>query len=494
MTDKKKAIIIGSGIAGLATSIRLACAGWQVTVFEKNSYFGGKLSSFTQDGYVFDAGPSLFTQPHYIEELFALANVDIKKYFTYIRSDVTCNYFFADGTFVSASADANQFAQALSTTFNEDKNNVLQYLQRSKQAFENIGTLFTQYSLHKGSSYKQGRLWGALKATKLPYISTSLHSYNQRSFKHANTVQLFDRYATYNGSNPYKAPAMLSMIPHFEMNVGTYYPMGGMISITNALVQLATEVGVQLVTDAPVTNIVTQHNKAIGAVVDKQQHLADAVVSNMDVYYSYKQLLQDTPAANKVLQQQRSSSAFIFYWGVNKTIPNLHLHNIFFSADYAKEFTQIFTDAQLPDAPTIYVNIPAKMEQGLAPDGCENWFVMVNAPAHTTQNWQALQTTLRTYIIQVLEKQLQQPIAQHIVTEAVLTPLDIQTRTSSYMGSLYGSSSNSKAAAFMRQQNKSKQYSNLYFVGGSVHPGGGIPLCLGSAQIVADWMAEDFAG
>jgi phytoene desaturase len=493
MTQQRKAIIIGSGIAGLATSIRLACAGWQVAVYEKNNYYGGKLSSFTQDGYVFDAGPSLFTQPQYIEDLFALAKVDIKKYFTYIRSDVTCNYFFADDSIISASADAKQFAQTLHSTFGEDKNAVLQYLQNSTQAFKHIGTLFTQYSLHKANSYKNGRLWGALRATKLPYISTSLHNYNQGFFKHANTIQLFDRYATYNGSNPYKAPAMLSMIPHFEMNVGTYYPMGGMISITNALVQLAKDVGVQLYTNCGVTTIITKQNKAVGVVVNNETILADAVVSNMDVYYSYKQLLNNTTAANKVLQQQRSSSAFIFYWGVNKIIPNLHLHNIFFSDDYAKEFTQIFTDAQLPDAPTIYVNIPAKMEQGLAPDGCENWFVMVNAPAHSTQDWQGLQTQLRTYIISVLEKKLQEPIAGHIVTEAVLTPLDIQTRTSSYMGSLYGSSSNSKAAAFMRQQNKSKQYGNLYFVGGSVHPGGGIPLCLGSAHIVADWMQEDFS-
>jgi phytoene desaturase len=484
----KTAIIIGSGIAGIATSIRLACQGYAVTVFEKNAYLGGKLSAFTQDGFAFDAGPSLFTQPQYIEELFSLAHENITDYFTYIKSNVTCNYFFADGSFVSANADANVFAKSLHNTFGEDENSVKKYLQNSKTAFDKIGTLFTHYSLHIADSYKNGRVLQALRATKLSYISTNLHSYNSRFFKHANTIQLFDRYATYNGSNPYKAPAMLSMIPHFEMNVGTYYPMGGMISITNALVKLAQKKGVQFITNSKVDRIVVKNKKVNGVVVNNKTIDADIVVSNMDVYYTYKYLLQQSKQANTILQQERSSSAFIFYWGIDTQFANMHLHNIFFSDDYQKEFTQIFTDKTLPSEPTIYVNIPAKLEKGLAPDACENWFVMVNAPAHHGQDWQALQHDLKEKIITILEARLQAPIRQHIVTEAVLTPLQIEQRTSSHTGSLYGSSSNSKLSAFMRQRNQSSEFDNLFFVGGSVHPGGGIPLCLGSAKIVGDWV------
>ncbi len=483
--QQKKAVIIGSGIAGIATSIRLASAGYAVTVFEKNSYPGGKLSAFEQNGFLFDAGPSLFTQPQYVQELFDVANVDMAPYFSYSKSDVTCQYFFADGKKVTGYAEKEKFADELATQFQEDKNKTLQYLQHSKTAFENIGTLFTQFSLHKLKTYAKGRMWRAIGATKLPYLFKTLHSYNKQYFTHKNTVQLFDRFATYNGSNPYKAPAMLSMIPHFEMNEGTFFPKGGMVNITNALVALAKKKGVQFELNSTVSKICVENKKAIGIVANNKNIETDVVISNMDIYYTYLHLLQNKIAAQKILRQERSSSAFIFYWGVKHTFPELHLHNIFFSKNYKQEFVEIFTENKLPADPTIYINMPNSMEPGLAPNGCSNWFVMVNAPAHTGQNWQQNTTDLRNIIIEKLNNALQVNLEPLIITEAILTPADIETKTSSFQGSLYGSSSNSKFAAFLRQKNKSSQYKNLYFVGGSVHPGGGIPLCLGSANIVS---------
>jgi phytoene desaturase len=490
---QRKAIIIGSGIAGLATSIRLACAGWQVQVFEKNDYVGGKLSAFSINGFQFDAGPSLFTQPHYVEELFTLAQEDIKSYFSYVPSPISCNYFFADGTMLQAPVHANAFAEVLHTTFNEDKSKTLAYLQRSKQAFEHIGTLFTQHSLHKKTSYKNGRLVKALKATKVSYLTNTLHSYNKAYFKHPNTIQLFDRFATYNGSNPYKAPAMLSMIPHFEINVGTFYPIGGMISITNALHVLAIKKGVQFLLSTEVQEIRIANSNATGVIANQQQYDADIVISNMDVYYTYKKLLKNDNAAAKILKQERSSSAFIFYWGVHKQFAQLGLHNIFFSKDYYNEFNAIFNEANLNiNDVTVYINITSKMEAQQALAGCENWFVMINTPAHKNHNWEAIAPKFRQLVIDIVEKRLGEPLQDFIKEEAILTPKDIEHKTASYMGSLYGTSSNSAMAAFMRQRNKSSTIKNLYFVGGSVHPGGGIPLCLGSAAIVSNWVNETY--
>ncbi len=488
---QRKAIIIGSGIAGLATSIRLACDGWEVHVFEKNDYVGGKLSAFAINDFKFDAGPSLFTQPNYIEQLFVLANENIKSYFSYVPSPISCNYFFADGTTLQAPANANAFAEVLFTTFGEDKSKTVAYLQRSKQAFESIGTLFTQHSLHKKASYKNGRLIKALKATKISYLTKTLHSYNSTYFKHPNTVQLFNRFATYNGSNPYKAPAMLSMIPHFEINVGTFYPLGGMISITNALHELALKKGVQFSLHTAVQEIHTVNNIVVGVMAEQQQYNADIVISNMDVYYTYKKLLQNDKAAAKILKQERSSSAFIFYWGVHKQFSQLGLHNIFFSKDYYNEFNAIFNETTLNvDDVTVYINITSKMEVAQAPAGCENWFVMINTPAHKNHNWEALAPKLKQLVVNIVEKRLGEPLQDFIKEEALLTPKDIETKTASYMGSLYGTSSNGTMAAFMRQRNKSNAIEGLYFVGGSVHPGGGIPLCLGSAEIVGNWVKE----
>jgi phytoene desaturase len=487
---QQKVIVIGSGVAGLASAIRLACRGYAVTIFEKNHYTGGKLSAFKFEDYSFDAGPSLFTQAEYLEELFLLAKEPIQEYFEYQKIDESCRYFFADGSEIIAPVEAAKFAKVLKEHFGEEETKVIEYLKRSATAFDNIGTLFTERSLHQKESYGQGRLIKALKATKISYLTKSLNSYNESFFKHPNTIQLFNRFATYNGSNPYKAPAMLSMIPHFEMNIGAYYPFGGMISITNALTKLARKKGVQIITNAAVQEIGTTQGKVSGVRVNNEFYEANRVVSNMDIYFTYRDLLNNQTAAKKILRQERSSSAFIFYWAIDTSFSKLGLHNIFFTKDYKAEFEYLFNKGQLINDPTIYINITSKLDQGQAPIGCENWFVMLNAPANKGQDWAELKNEFRKNILNKLQQQLGIDVAKHIVFEDVLTPLQIESKTSSYMGSLYGSSSNSKMAAFMRQNNKSKDIEGLYFVGGSVHPGGGIPLCLGSAKIVANLIPD----
>jgi phytoene dehydrogenase-like protein len=202
--------------------------------------------------------------------------------------------------------------------------------------------------------------------------------------------------------------------------------------------------------------------------------------------------MHDENKAHKILKQERSSSALVFYWGIKKEFPALGLHNIFFTNDYKAEFDHIFRKKKMYDDPTIYVNVTAKCEPGLqAPQGKENWFVMVNAPANVGQDWQAYREKYRKIIIDKLSRQLQIPIESFIEAEAVLDPVLIETNTASFRGSLYGTSSNSKMAAFLRHPNFSKSVKGLYFVGGSVHPGGGIPLCLHSAKIMSQMVQQN---
>jgi phytoene dehydrogenase-like protein len=214
------------------------------------------------------------------------------------------------------------------------------------------------------------------------------------------------------------------------------------------------------------------------------------VVSNVDAYYTYKHLLEQESGVRKVLRNERSSSALIFYWGIDREFPRLHLHNIFFSKQYREEFEHIFKHRKFFHDPTIYVNITSKMESGQAPAGCENWFVMVNAPAMADADWDKEVAHIRQAVLEKLSRILGVDLAKHIVVEEVLTPAGIQTRTDSYLGSLYGTSSNSKWAAFLRHANFSSAVSGLYFTGGSVHPGGGIPLCLKSAAIVGELISK----
>jgi phytoene desaturase len=492
MSHSKKAVIIGSGIAGLASAIRLAVQGMQVTVFEKNSYPGGKLSALEINGYHFDAGPSVFTQPANIEELFALAGEPIENYFSYERYPVSCNYVYDDGTGVAAFADKNLFEEELVTRLGEKEGTLIAYLQKSERIYRDIGEVFLEHSLHKRNTFFKARIFKALRAVRWPYLFGTLHKLNAAHFRNPKTVQLFDRFATYNGSNPYKAPGMLSLISHLEHNEGTYYPKGGMISITNALYALALKKGVIFHFDTPVQRIIRHEGKVMGVVANEQNIAADMVVSNMDVYFTYKHLMHDENKAHKILKQERSSSALVFYWGIKKEFPALGLHNIFFTNDYKAEFDHIFRKKKMYDDPTIYVNVTAKCEPGLqAPQGKENWFVMVNAPANVGQDWQAYREKYRKIIIDKLSRQLQIPIESFIEAEAVLDPVLIETNTASFRGSLYGTSSNSKMAAFLRHPNFSKSVKGLYFVGGSVHPGGGIPLCLHSAKIMSQMVQQN---
>ncbi|HSB93189.1 MAG TPA: 1-hydroxycarotenoid 3,4-desaturase CrtD, partial [Flavitalea sp.] len=466
------AIVIGSGVGGLAVAIRLAVKGYRVRVYEKNSEAGGKISICKKDGYVFDSGPSVFTQPGNIEELFALAGEPIEDYFRYKPVPLACRYFWENGKQVNAYTHPESLARELESKLGEDPVKVRKYLEKANQAYNAIGSIFLEQPLQLSKTWFNKRIFPAISATRIRYLLSSMHGYNSSAFRSAEAVQIFDRFATYNGSNPYKAPAMLTMIPNLEHNEGLYYPEGGMISIAKALVKLAQKKGVEFVFNTKVEKISQEGGKIKGIVIDGQLIKADKVISNMDVFYVYRDLLKDQKASAKVLSRERSSSALIFYWGIKKEFPSLHLHNIFFSKNYAAEFEHIFKQQKIFDDPTVYVNITSKMEHGFAPGGHENWFVMINAPADTGQDWKSMRTKMRTAVLQKLQRILGENIEPLIATEMIMDPVDISNNTLSHLGSLYGTSSNSLYAAFLRHPNFSSSTKGLYFTGGSVHPGG----------------------
>ncbi|MBC7587374.1 MAG: hypothetical protein H7178_03360 [Chitinophagaceae bacterium] len=346
--------------------------------------------------------------------------------------------------------------------------------------------------MHKKQTLIKAPIAAALKATKGKYIFQTMNDVNASHFSNPKTVQLFNRYATYNGSNPYQAPSMLTLIAHLEHNEGIFYPKGGMISITNALYKLALKKGVHFHFNHAVQKIIHTDKKVTGIVANNSSHFANIVISNMDVYFTYKHLLGDEIKSKQLLKQERSSSAMVFYWGIKQPFAQLQLHNILFSNDYKAEFDALFKTKTCYKDPTIYINITSKCEAGIqAPLGKENWFVMVNAPANIGQDWSAFKQQYRKAIIQKINTILHTDIEPFIEVEETLDPIVIESNTASYMGSLYGTSSNTKMAAFLRHPNFTNAIKGLYFVGGSVHPGGGIPLCLQSAKIMSDIVKED---
>jgi len=484
-----KVIVIGAGIAGIASAIRQAVKGHEVAVYEANAYPGGKLSEFRSGDFRFDAGPSLFTMPQYVDELFSLAGKNPKDEFTYEELETVCRYFYEDGTRINAWANRDKLAEEIALKTKDPASSVHQFLDYSARIYDITHAIFLEKSLHRLRSFLN---WETLKAVfRFPKIDPfrSMNTANTDFFTDDKTIRFFNRYATYNGSNPYKAPATLNVIPHLEQHFGAYFPKGGMVAITQSLVKLAENLGVKFNYQARVEEILVENKKVEGIRLNGEIIPADRVISNMDIWFTYRQLLKKEGAPKRILSQERSSSALIFYWGVKAEFPELDLHNIFFSEDYKKEFAAIWEQQAIDADPTIYVNISAKYQTEDAPKGAENWFVMINVPANTGQNWDKLIAEARKNILQKLSRMLNRDIAPLIVTEEILDPRSIEQKTASYQGSLYGTSSNNQFAAFLRHANFSSKIKELYFVGGSVHPGGGIPLALLSAKIVDDLSA-----
>lgn len=484
LVNQKKVSIIGAGIGGIATSIRLALKGYTVEVFEANSYVGGKLSQLRLGEFRFDAGPSLFTMPELVDELFYLANKNPRDYFNYQRLEESCRYFYDDGTLIRGFSDVEKFADEAAAKTGVNKTVVKKHLRKSEYIYKATAFLFLERTLHKIKSYLSIKV--LISLLKLPFLGlfSSMHVVNEKTLKNDKIVQIFDRYATYNGSNPYLAPSILNIIPHLEFNKGAFFPDNGMYSIASSLFELAKSLGVTFHLNTKVDQIIVEQKVIKGVVAGGKTFFSDSVVSNLDVYFVYNSLLKSQKKPQSILKQERSTSALIFYWAINKNFKSLDLHNIFFSSDYKSEFDTLRKGIKIYHDPTIYVNITSKKNKSDAPTSCENWFVMINVPANNGQDWNSLIQKARKNILDKLSRRLDIDLEPLILNEEILDPRSIESKTASYQGALYGTASNNKMAAFFRHSNFSNDISGLFFCGGSVHPGGGIPLALSSAKIV----------
>ena len=368
----------------------------------------------------------------------------------------------------------------------------MQFLARSQRNYEATAGTFLEKSLHRAATYFRAETLKAVAALPGLGLTGTLHERHRNAFgADPRLVQLFDRYATYNGSDPYQAPATLSVIPHLEHGIGAFYPEGGIYAIAASLFRLAEEFGVKFRFNEAVEEILTAGGRITGVRTTQDVYDFGLVVSNMDVVPTYRRLLPSQPAPERTLDQPRSSSALIFYWGIAREFPELDLHNIFFSADYQREFAAIFQEQTVADDVTVYVNVTSKKTPADAPPGHENWFVMVNVPHDSGQDWAALTQKTRRVVLARLRHALGVDVEPLIRAERTWAPPGIAADTSSWGGALYGSASNNPLAAFLRHPNFASRLGGLYFCGGSVHPGGGIPLCLLSAKIAAELISNE---
>lgn len=484
--QRKSAAVIGSGIAGLAAAIRLAAKDYDVTVFEANAEPGGKMGEKTILGYRFDTGPSVLTLPNLLDELFELCGKNPRDYFNYQQLNPVFRYFFDDGTVINAPHGADAFASEIAEKTSDSKESVLAFLKAAETKYKLTHKVFLERSLHKPANYfNYETLNGILNFGKVKAF-TSMNNENHRYFKDPRTIQLFNRYASYNGSNPFRSPATLNIISHIEINMGAYIPVGGMYAVVTALFNLAKEVGVKFLFHTEVTGIITANGKVTGVRTDETAYSFDVVVSNMDVFNVYRHLIPEAKKPRLILRQPKSSSVIVFYWGIMKTFEQLGVHNTFFSRSDLEEYHYIFERHRIFADPTVYLYVSSKANPGDAPEGCENWFVMVSVPNNSGQNWDRFVRLTRKNIVAKLSDVLKTDIQPLIGCESILDPRRVESETLSAFGAVFGNASNGAFSAFLRHPNFSRKIKNLYFCGGTVHPGPGIPLCLLSAKIATD--------
>ncbi len=484
-------IIVGGGLGGLAAAIRLAASGRSVTLLEKNERVGGKLNIHCEQGYTFDTGPSLLTMPWVLRELLAVAGTRLEEELTLTALEPTCRYHWPDHTRFDAHQSLPLLLQEIERLEPRDVQGFLQFLAYSAGIYRAVVGPF----MLRPIDGPRDLLTPTLIRDSLAIDPFRTVDQAVRSFFHSPYLrQLFNRYATYNGSSPYRAPATFNVIPYVEFSQGGWYVQGGMYEIARVLERTARRVGVQIRTNTPVARIRTNGRNAIGVTLENGETLdAATIVVNADSGYAYAQLLPDRPAsAARINRLERSCAGFVMLLGINRIYPDLTQHNIFFSSDYPREFAAIFDKAIPAPDPTIYINVTAPADPSHAPPGHMNLFVLVNAPAHNGRiNWQREAQGYGDLIIRKLERMGLSGLADSIAYRHTITPADFEQRYNAPGGAIYGLASNTPWTAFLRPPLRARDTSGLYFVGGGTHPGGGIPLVLLSGQAVVERVLAD---
>ena len=492
---ERSVIIIGAGLGGLAAAIRLAAQGARVTVLEKNENTGGKVNLHQAAGFSFDTGASLLTMRHVLEDLCTSIGRRTEDYCEILPLDPICLYHWPDGTKFAASTDLAQTEAAIARIEPRDVVGFRRFLDDARRKYEVAERTFLAHSLNDLPKLLRPRY-----ARDLAVLSSwrTLDAHIRRYFCSPYLRQLFGRFATYNGSSPYRAPATFALIPYVEFGLGAWYVRGGMYSIPRALTRLAHETGVEIITNTEVSRIIIESGTARGVVLaDGTELHADAVIVNADALEAYRHLI--APAARRKFTDAKldriepSCSGFVLLLGTSCKFPQLAHHNIYFSADYPAEFRALFDELRPAADPTIYVCATSRTDDTQAPPGCENLFVLVNAPAtspHTDWNLEA--SRYGELIIDKLESYGLKGLRESIVYQHLITPDDFAQKYNAHRGALYGPSSNGIASAFVRPPNKARDIARLYFAGGTTHPGGGIPLVLLSGKMAAELVLADY--
>jgi len=491
--DNQRVIVIGAGLGGLSAAISLATAGFSVQLIEKNDKVGGKLNIMTKDGFTFDLGPSILTMPHIFEALFKGAGKNMADYVQIQKVEPHWRNFFEDGSVIDLCEDAENQRRELDKLSPGTYAQFQRFLDYSK----NLCTETEAGYFAKGLDgfWDLLKFYGPLRSLLNFDVFRSMDQGVRRFISDPKLVEILNYFIKYVGSSPYDAPALMNLLPYIQYHYGLWYVKGGMYGMAQAMEQLALELGVEIRLHAEVSEIQKQDGRACAVKLANGDVLpADIVVSNMEVIPAMEKLLHSPASELKKMQRfEPSCSGLVLHLGVDRLYPQLAHHNFFYSDHPREHFDAVFKSHRLSDDPTIYLVAPCKTDPAQAPAGCEIIKILPHIPhldpdkLLTAEDYSAL----RERVLVKLERMGLTDLRQHIVTEEYWTPLDIQAKYYSNQGSIYGVVADRFKNLGFKAPQRSSELSNLYFVGGSVNPGGGMPMVTLSGQLVRDKIVAD---
>lgn len=488
MAVPKKAIVIGAGTSGLAISVLLARKGYGVEVYEKNQFPGGRCGRIVREGFRFDTGATMMLMPGMYREVFQALGLNFDTDLPMVRMDQLYTLCFDDGSRLSFTTDKEAMASQLEQMEPGSASRAADYLAKGYKMYrlgfdKLLARNFTRW--HQFVNLRNVQLLFRLR------VFFTHMAFTRRFFRDPRLRMAFTYQNIYVGQNPFTAPALFSMIPATELKEGAWFPIGGMHALVQKLLAEAESLGVKIFTGKEIERILIRGKRVTGiALSDQTQAEADLIVSSVDLPYVYKHLLPASFMQHRLKQMKYSCSAIVFHWGVAKRYPQLDHHTIFLSDTYREGMKDIFNQKRVGEDPCFYVHAPVRTDASAAPEGCDALSVIVAVGHHdpsNTSEWQAITDTVREAVIMKLIHAGLNDLRAQIRFEMVFTPPQWEEAVHVARGAVFGSLAHSiTQMGYFRPANRHHRYHNLFFTGGSTHPGNGVPMVLMSAKLTAE--------
>ncbi len=480
----KRVVVIGSGFAGLSVASNLAKEGYEVAVYEKNDTLGGRARSFSSDGFTFDMGPSWYWMPDVFESYFAHFGKKVSDYYNLIRLDPSYSVFFDENHEMKIPASFEKLCELFEKYETGSAPKLKQFLTEAQYKYE-VGMRDMVYK--PGKSITEFVDWRVISGAMRLQLLTPLSQHVRRYFSDPYLLQLIEFPVLFLGAKPSKTPAMYSMMNYADIKLGTWYPEGGMIKIIDGMVSLAKELGVKFYSNSPVSSIKIENGKAKGVVVSGELKEADIVISSADYHHTDSKLLEHK-YRNYTDQywekRTMAPSSLLYYVGLNKKLKGLQHHNLFFDADFDKHASEIYDTPKWPERPLFYVSVTSKTDPNVAPENCENLFILIPTAPGLIEN-QDIQNEYFEMVMSRMEKVLGENVKDHIIYKRDFGCSDFMADYNSFKGNAYGLANTLRQTAVLKPKLHNKKVNNLYYTGQLTVPGPGVPPSLISGRIVA---------